>query len=1123
LSSIKRFGLSKSTLSYNGVHNSGCATFFESILITFTTIFFHSPNSNPMTKAIRLLFAMLVLVLTWQASYAQNRLITGTVLDINGEAIIGASVIVKGSTTGTYTDVDGNYSLTVPTNATTLMYKYLGYKSKEVPISASNVMNVDLEEDVLGLEEVVVTAVGISTEKKALGYSVQDVSGDKLTQAGANNTLSALSGKVAGLNVITSSGSPGSSVYLQLRGATSITGDNSPLFVIDGVPIDNTHNASGSPDNEGALINNNLLESVNNSNRAVDVNPDDIASITVLKGPAAAALYGLRAANGAIIITTKRGGAEGAGKGLHATFSSTYTFEQVNKTPELQDQFVKGSGGIAAKYGSTASGSFGAQVDTLFWDPTQATPYNQYGEIIGKTAAANNSAAIPFSAYDNVEQFFRTGNTMENNLSLSGGGDKGGFRVSFGALNQQGVVPLSDFKRFTTTLSGEMQISEKFSTAGSFTYVKSGGTRMQQGSNLSGLMLNILRTPISFDNSNGSDDPTDPSAYVLDDGSQRNYRGGIGYDNPYWSINQNPFQDDVNRMYGYGEVSYSPWAWLKLTERLGIDFYSDRRNQIFAIGSRAVPDGQIYERDYFYRQVNNDLLGTATKQFSDKFSASLTLGYNALSQTKQDIYVQGDNLVIPDFYNFSNAANVITREYETRYRIYGFYGSLDLSFANMLYLTLTGRNDHSSTLPADNNSFFYPSASLSFVFTEALGLSNSKAFPYGKLRLSVAQVGHDAPLYALENYYAQTTAGDGWTAGIAFPLPDATGTSTTAYSNSATLGNPLLKPEKVTSFEIGADLRFVNNRIGLDVTYYQSKSVDQIIPAPIAGSTGYQQQYLNSGSIENKGFEVALNLTPVKTKDWRWDIGANWSTNKSEVLELANGVNELFLGGFEGSAIYAIVGEQYGSIYGSRWLRDDNGNIVIDDVQFLSNGDPNPTYGYPIQDAQVGVIGDVNPDWIAGISTNLSYKGLALNVLMDVRQGGDMWNGTRGALNFFGMTEETENRGEMTVFEGVLSDGQANTIEVPLSQSWYQGLGSGFGGPTEQFVEESSYIKLREVSISYTIAPKVLEKTPIASIDISLIGRNLWLSTDYKGVDPETSLTGSNHSQGNGLFQYAWC
>jgi TonB-linked SusC/RagA family outer membrane protein len=1080
-----------------------------------------------MTKFIRSIVVVLALALSWQVSLGQNRIVTGTVKDNNGEAIIGASILVKGTTTGTYSDVDGNYSLAVPANATTLVVKYLGYKSREVPIGSNNVLNVSLEEDVLGLEEVVVTAVGISAEKKSLGYSVQDVGGEQLTQASANNTLTALSGKVSGLQVINSSGSPGSSVFIQLRGATSITGDNSPLFVIDGIPVDNSYNYSGNPDNVGALLNNNLLESVNNSNRAVDINPDDIASITVLKGPAAAALYGIRAANGAIIITTKRGGEAGS-KGLHATYSTTYSWEQVNKLPEEQMNYVKGSGGNISSYESTASGSWGANADTLFWDPTQPTPYNQYGELIGATEAAGVPEAIPFTPYDNLDQFFRTGNTFENNISLSGGNDNGGFRVSFGALKQNGVVPLSDFQRYTTTLSGSMKLSPKFSTAGSVTYVKSGGNRVQQGSNLSGLMLDLLRTPISFDNSNGSDDPTDPSAYILEDGSQRNYRAGVGYDNPYWTINQNPFIDDVNRVYGFAELNYNAYNWLKLTERIGGDFYTDRRNQIFAVGSRAFPDGQIFKQDYFYRQINNDLLGTASHQFSDKFSASLTLGFNALSQYQQSLYVQGDNLVIPDFYNFSNAANVLTREYHQQYRIFGFYGALNLAFANMLYIDVTGRNDHSSTLPVDNNSFFYPSGSLSFVFTEALGLSNSKGFPYGKIRVSYAQVGHDAPVYVLGTPFTQTTAADGWTGGIAFPLPDANGNQTTSYSNSATLGNPELKPEKVNSFEVGADLRFVNNRIGLDVTYYESKSLDQIVPAPIAGSTGFQQQYVNSGSIENKGWEVSLNLTPVKTKDWKWDIGVNWSMNKSEVLSLANGVDVLFLGGFEGSAIYAVTGEQYGSIYGTRWLRDGNGNIVIDDQQFLPDGSENPTYGQPIQDAQVGVIGDVNPDWIAGVSTGLSWKQLSLNVLVNVRQGGDIWDGTRGAIIYFGRSDETDNRGTTTVFEGVkghlddngqlVTEGQTNDITAALDQGWYQGLGSSFSGPAEQSVEDGSYIKLQEVALTYSFNPKWLEKTPIASFDLSLIGRNLWLSTDYKGVDPETSLTGANHSQGLDYF-----
>ncbi|MCY7408877.1 MAG: SusC/RagA family TonB-linked outer membrane protein [Chitinophagales bacterium] len=1031
---------------------------------------------------------------------------------------MGASVIAKGTTTGTYSDENGNYSLSAPSSTTTLIFNYLGFKTIEVAIGANNVVNVSLEEDVLGLDEVVVTALGVSSEKKKHAYAVQDVSGDQITAAGNNNTMSALSGKVAGLQVITASGAPGASVYLELRGATSITGDNQPLFVVDGVPIDNSYNLSGTPD-QGS---NNLLQSVDNSNRAVDINPDDIAAITVLKGPAATALYGIRAAHGAIIITSKKGGSAGSGRGIHATYSSNLTWETVNKTPDLQNQFVKGSTGAIRNYESSSSGSWGPSINDangtlqLYWDPEQTTDFNQYGQLVQTTSPDTfGHSLIPFTPYDNVDQFFRTGHTFENNISLSGGGDNGGFRISFGSLRQDGIVPLADFNRYTAKLAGETRISSKFSIAGSVTYINSGGTRTQTGSNLSGLMLDLLRTPISFDNSNGKDDPIDPSAYIFADGTQRNYRGGVGYDNPYWTINQNPFQDDVNRVYGFGEVNYSPWSWLRITERLGNDFYSDRRTQQFAINSRAYTAGQIFLQDYFYRHVNNDIFATATKDFSDMFTSSLTLGSNLYSRTTEQNYVQGDNLTVPDFYNISNAANVLSRNYVENYRTMAVYGSLDLGIANQLYLTLTGRNEQSSTLPESDNAFFYPSASASWVFTEPLGLSNSKILPYGKIRASWAQVGSDAPTYALQNYYAQTTAADGWTSGISFPFPDRDGTSTTAYSTSATLGNPNLKPEQVTSWEVGVDLRFLNNRIGLDVTYYDSKSTDQIVPAPIAGSTGFQQQYLNTGSIENKGWEVALNLTPVKTKDWRWDIGLNWSKNKSEVLSLANGVDVLFLGGFEGSAIYAVVGEQYGSIYGGRWLRDGDGNILIDDA------------GYPVQDDQVGVIGDINPDWIAGLNTTVSWKGISVYALLDIRQGGDIWNGTKGALTFFGRSDLTSNRGDSTIFQGYnyTTDADGNIVtEAPnatyalLDQSWYQGLGSGFNGPAEQFVEDGSYIKLKELSITYSINPKALSKTPIYGLDISFIGRNLWLNTDYTGVDPETSLTGANNSQGMDYF-----
>ena len=447
-------------------------------------------------------------------------------------------------------------------------------------------------------------------------------------------------------------------------------------------------------------------------------------------------------------------------------------------------------------------------------------------------------------------------------------------------------------------------------------------------------------------------------------------------------------------------------------------------------------------------------------------------------------------------------------------------------------MNVTGRNEMSSTLPKDKNTFFYPSASLGFVFTEALNMSSNKILPYGKIRASWASVGKDAPPYALETYYDQAAFNDGWTPGIPFPVDGVVG-----YSNYYILGNPLLKPEKVNSTEVGAELKFLNNRIGLDFTYYMSKSLDQILATPVPGSSGYQYMYQNTGELSNKGMEIMLTTTPIKTKNFKWTVDINWSKNTSKVVSLGDtSIKALFLGGFEGSAVYAVVGEQYGSLYGGRWLRDANGNKVIDD-------DPNSgNYGYPIVDNQVGIVGNINPKWIAGINTGFTVKNmLTLSATIDIRHGGDIWNGTRGALTFFGRTPGTVSALETPsasnnylrydtahVFEGVkghvdadgnlvLGDGQ-NDTKVALDQSWFQGNGGGFGSQFEDFIEDGSYVKLRELSLTYTFSKKCFKGTPIAGLDISFIGRNLWLNTKYTGVDPETSLTGSGSSQGMDYF-----
>ncbi|HET6991883.1 MAG TPA: TonB-dependent receptor, partial [Bacteroidia bacterium] len=413
-----------------------------------------------------------------------------------------------------------------------------------------------------------------------------------------------------------------------------------------------------------------------------------------------------------------------------------------------------------------------------------------------------------------------------------------------------------------------------------------------------------------------------------------------------------------------------------------------------------------------------------------------------------------------------------------------------------------------------------------FVFTDALGMSENKILPFGKLRVSFAQVGKDAPPYSLLSYYSIANVADGWTTGNSFPYNGYVG-----LTQNDVLGNANLKPEKTKSFEIGTDLRFIKNRIGLDVTYYHSKSIDQILNVPIAGSTGYGYEVLNAGSIENKGWEVVLNATPFHKKNFRWDIVLNWSRNRNKVLELAPGIDNLFLGGFENPSIRAVVGQPYGMIYGGRWLRDGNGNMVIDD--FGQNTNPsganyNPNLGYPIADNQVGVIGNINPDWLGGMTNTLTWKQFSFTFVIDVRKGGDIWNGTRGALVFFGRAKETDNRGSTTVFSGVkghydengnvVLSGATNDVSVPLDQTWYQGNGGGFGSVAEDFIEDGSYVRLRSLQLTYNFNQKFLNKAHFYDLSLSFIGRNVLLFTKYKGIDPETSLTGSSNSQGMDYF-----
>jgi TonB-linked SusC/RagA family outer membrane protein len=1048
---------------------------------------------------------------------AQERVISGRVTSSTGESLPGVAVHVKGLFIGTSTDTSGHYTLTVPAASKIIVFTYVGMLQQEITLNGENVINVVMAPDQMQLGEVVITALGIPNAKQSIGYSTQEISSDQLTMGGQTDVMNGVAAKTAGVQVISSSGTPGSSVYVKARGTTSLLGDNQLLIVVDGVPLANTFQPSGNPDDAG----NNLLANVPFSNRGIDINPYDIESVTILKGPAATALYGISASNGAMLITTKKGTTT-EGKSFHVLFNSSASVDVVNRLPELQNTFLQGSHGSYRGPETGASGSWGPNADTMFWDGDATYQYDTHGHLVGQSDPTAKEKFVP---YDNLKQFFRPGYTYSNSISLTGGSQFSSFWVSYSNLSQTGIVPLSDFKRNTVRVSGTSALSSKFSLSASMSYVNSGGRRVQQGSNLSGLMLDLTRTPVSFDNSNGSDDPEDPKAYMFDDGTQRNYRGGGGYDNPYWTINKNPFNDDVNRVFGYTELSYDPITWLSFKYRVGTDMYTDRRKQAFDIYSRAAPAGQIFQDNYFYRHFNSDFFLIAEKALSEKINGSLTLGNNIYSQYFQQLYVEGDGLQIPGFYNMINASTILTRESVTQRRSYAFFGDAKLDYKSMVYLEVTGRNEKTSTLPM-NKSFFYPSVSGAFVFTEALGMKDNKVLPFGKIRISYAQVGKDAPSYALLSYYSIANVADGWTSGNSFPVNGYVG-----LTQNDVLGNAELRPEKTKSFETGTDLRFIKNRIGLDVTYYESKSIDQILNVPIAGSTGFGFKVLNAGTIQNKGWEVVLNATIVKMKRFGWEMTINWSRNRNKVLELAPGIENLFLGGFENPSIRAVAGQPYGIIYGGKWLRDSNGNIVIDD--FGQNSDPNganynPNLGYPIADNQVGVIGNTNPDWLGGMTNTLSWGQVSFSFVFDVRKGGDIWNGTRGALDFFGRTVETTNRGQMTVFDGVkghydangnlVTSGETNNVSVPLDQAWYQGNGGGFGTVAEDFIEDGSYVRLRELELTYTIPQKALEKINIYQLDVSLIGRNVLLFTKYKGIDPETSLTGASNSQGMDYF-----
>jgi TonB-linked SusC/RagA family outer membrane protein len=1045
-----------------------------------------------------------------------QRTIVGTVVSDDGEALVGASIRLKGANVGTTTNIEGKFSIQVPSEGSVLSISYTGYDAQEVSIGASNLVNITLKGSAV-LTETVVTALGISREERSLGYSTQVVESDKLARSGETNLVQALAGKAAGVQVTGSTGMAGASSFFLIRGANSIDRDNQPLIVVDGVPIDNSQNTSS---DQGG---NATLASVAYSNRGIDINPNEIESVNILKGAAATAIYGSLAGNGAIIITTKRGKI-GVNK-LSVDFSSNLQFSEVSQLPALQSTYAQGVGGGYRGPSTGFAGSWGPLLSDLVYDGTANNPWDKNGNIVKKADNPTGKAVTPYNPYD----FFQTGLATVNNLGISSSNSFGSLRFSVGYTDQEGIVPNNTFKKLNLGLNAEAKLSEKWRLSTGVQYINSGGTRIEQGSNVSGVMLSLLRTPPTFDNSNGlSDAANNPESYTFPDGRQRTYRGYGIYDNPYWTVNNNPLKDNVNRVIANVQIGFSPTKWLDLTYRPSIDYYNDARKQFFAIGSSSKTPGQVFLDQYNSRVFNADAVALFKPNLGDNWAGStFTLSQTMYANKLDRFFVQGDNLVLPNFYDISNASSVLSVADNSELRQMRGSAILDLAYRRMLYLGASYTLEGNTSLPEDNATYGYYGLNSSFVFSELMK-NKSKIFSFGKVRASYGLVGLGTAAFATRTTYRSATFSDGWTDGIKFPF-----NGTGGYDYNSLLGNGALQPERRRQWEVGTDLRFFQNRVGLDVSYYQSRSFDIIIQTPITGSTGAGALYLNAAQMTNEGVELVLNATPVQTKNFSWDFQTNFTRNRNSVDKLADGVDQVFLGGFTGASVRAVVDQPYGSIFGFGFYKDASGATVVG------------SDGYPILDLTEKAFNTSLPDFQIGINNSFTYKGFTVAGLLDIKQGGVVWNGTQSALYFFGTAQESADlRGTDKVFAGNVAsydaDGNlvlydhdndaktpniprtegANSKSVTLGESWLRtGDANGFfGNNTEDFIEDASWVRLRDVSISWALPQKWMQNARIQNASISLSGRNLWLRTPYEGVDPETNLTGATNAQGLDYF-----
>ena len=1025
-----------------------------------------------MKKKLTFLFLVLF-TLSFSTSNAQNITVSGSVTDASSVPLPGVNIQVKNTNTGTATDFDGKYQISASQGAV-LIFSYVGFATQEVTVTGPT-LNVSLAEDAGALDEVVVTAFGIERTTRELGYSITKVEAEDINMSGQANPIVGLQGRVAGVQISQSSGSSGAGVDILIRGVTSMNPErgNQPLIIVDGLALNNdtfTGNVLPSAGSNSPSS----AEQFSFSSRVGDINPEDIESFNVLKGAAATALYGVRASNGAIVITTKKGKSGKAKINLTASTS----LRNINKTPALQTTYREGFNGLPRTlYTPETETGFTRLGGTSFyaWGP----------EYSADSATLTDGRVIDLTDdqfYDPYD-LFRSGVNTQVNFNISGANDKIDYFFSAGNNKEKGVLPNTDYNKTALRFKSGFKVTDNFNLNTSIAYTKSGGKRANGGdkSVFSSLSYYTATFPIND--------------YQNADGSQRNYSFGL-IDNPRYFLEKSALEDNVNRWVGNITLNWNPISWANITYAAQVDNYSDKRNRFVPpdLDTGIQVQGFIVDENINLFALESNLLVALNKKWSEDFSTILTLG-NQISDSKRDYsFIRGETLNVPGINDLANTINIYGGNTIVQERNVGVFGELKADYKNRLFLTLTGRNDWVSTLPKENRSFFYSSASLAYDIHDLLGDSNT--FSFGKLRASWAEVGKGPLFGQIGRFFVSD--GD-------FPF-----NGTGGYRYSTRLGDIAIKPEKTRSLELGADLRFFKNRFRLDYAYYTSRVKDQIFTQGTALSSGLSGFTRNAGDYETFGHEILLSAEIMKTADFKWEAILNWSTNEGRVLSLPDDIESLIFAdsGFAGVTSEIREGDKMGNLYGYKW-RYENGKLYIG-----SDGLPRVNL-----DERV-VVGNAFPDFIASITNDFKYKNFSFNFLLEWKKGGDLYDSGRRNSIRNGLLDFTAYRDVTTVLDGVMDDGNGgfvtNTIEGNIGQNYYRDS-NRYNRASEILVQDASWIKLRNIGVTYNFGSNLVKSLGLDDFSITASAQNILIWTPYEGYDPE----GNQYSAGSNVYGFA--